>query len=69
MTNGGRRRFHPVYLILLVPYAAFFAVPFYNRIEPELLGIPFFYWWQLVWVIMTAVCIMPVYYLEESRRK
>jgi hypothetical protein len=69
MKNGGRRRFHPVYLLLLLPYAAFFAVPFYNRIAPEFLGIPFFYWWQVLWVIGTALCITPVYFHEESRRK
>jgi hypothetical protein len=69
MKNGEPRRFHPVYLLLLLPYAAFFAVPFYNRITPELLGIPFFHWWQVLWVIGTALCILPVYLHEEKRRK
>ena len=45
--NGQRRKFHPVYLLLLVPYIALLWVPFYNRIEPTLLGIPFFYWFQM----------------------
>lgn len=69
MTKGPSRKFHPVYLVLLIPYLAFFWVPFYNSISPELLGIPFFYWWQVLWVILTAVCIVPVYWHEEGRGK
>jgi hypothetical protein len=67
--KAASRKFHPVYLCLLIPYLAFFWVPFYDRIDPELLGIPFFYWWQILWIPLTALCIVPVYRHEESRRK
>jgi Protein of unknown function (DUF3311) len=30
-------------------------VPLYNRVNPTLFGIPFFYWFQFVWVIVAAV--------------
>jgi hypothetical protein len=30
------------------------AVPFYNRVEPSLAGIPFFYWYQFSWVPLAA---------------
>ena len=63
-----RRRFHPVYLILLVPFAAWAWVPFYNRIEPQLFGIPFFYWWQIFGILLTSACIVPVFLHEERRR-
>jgi hypothetical protein len=63
------KRFHPVYLFLLVPYAVWVWVPFYNRIEPRLLDIPFFYWWQIAGIFITALCILPVYLHQESRRK
>ncbi len=48
------KKFHPVYLFLLIPYAAWAWVPFYNRIEPALFGIPFFYWWQIFGIFLTA---------------
>jgi hypothetical protein len=54
---------------LLVPYAAWVWVPFYNRVEPQLAGIPFFYWWQIAGIFLTALCILPVYLHEEGRRK
>ena len=63
-----RRRFRAVYLMLLVPFAAWIWVPFYNRIEPQLFGIPFFYWWQIFGILLTSACIVPVFLHEERRR-
>jgi hypothetical protein len=64
-----RRKFHPVYLFLLIPYAAWVWVPFYNHVEPELFEIPFFYWWQVFGVLLTAICIVPVYLHQEGRSR
>jgi hypothetical protein len=30
-------------------------VPLYNRVEPTLFGVPFFYWFQFVWIIVSAI--------------
>ena len=65
--NKPRRAFHPVYLLLLLPLIAYSWVSLYNRIEPTLLGIPFFYWWQTLWIVLAALCILPAY-LNEVRR-
>jgi hypothetical protein len=35
--------------------------PFYNKTEPQLIGVPFFYWYQLAWVIIAAVATAVVY--------
>ena len=40
--------------LLLVPFIGLLWVPFYNFREPELFGFPFFYWYQLLWVPITA---------------
>jgi hypothetical protein len=64
-----RRKFHPVYLCLALPWIAHIWVPSYNRIDPTLFGIPFFYWWQTMWIALAALCILPVYLFEERRRK
>lgn len=65
----GRRKFHPVYLFLLLPYVALLWVPFYNRAMPALFGIPFFYWFQMAWIFLGSLCILPVYLFEERRGK
>jgi hypothetical protein len=41
--------------LLLIPYIGLLWVPFYNRHDPVLLGFPFFYWYQLAWVPLTAI--------------
>ena len=48
-------------LLLLIPFIALLWIPFYNRELPALFGFPFFYWYQLLWVPLTATLIWIVY--------
>ena len=50
-----------IWLLLLVPYVGLLWVPFYNARTPELWGFPFFYWYQLIWVPITAALTWLVY--------
>ncbi len=52
------------YLLLLVPCVILW-VPFYNRLDPTLAGIPFFYWLQMAWVGITVVSLYIVYRCER----
>lgn len=66
MANKGKRRgFRQLYLLLLLPYLAMMWVPSYNRIEPEIAGIPFFYWYQMLWIVLGAAVMLPIYWREE----
>jgi Protein of unknown function (DUF3311) len=59
---------HPLrwwHLLLLVPFVALLWVPFYNSIEPALWGIPFFYWYQFLWVILTSVLVFVVHHRTD----
>lgn len=60
-----RRLFRPIHLLLLLPFIAMLWVGFYNRTEPRLWGIPFFYWYQLLWIPIGAVLIWPVYRSDQ----
>ncbi|WP_398466631.1 DUF3311 domain-containing protein [Tardiphaga sp.] len=40
--------------LLLIPFVGLLWVPFYNFHDPVLFGFPFFYWYQLAWVPVTA---------------
>ncbi len=42
-------------LLLLAPFIAMLAVPFYNRAEPSVAGFPFFYVWMFVWIVLAAL--------------
>ncbi len=41
-------------LLILVPSFVNLGVPIYNRDSPELLGIPFFYWFQTLWLFASS---------------
>lgn len=45
------------YILLLIPCLVALAVPFYNRVDPQLLGFPFFYWFPLLLVPVSALFI------------
>jgi len=55
------------YVLLIVPFVALLWVPFYNRISPKVFGIPFFYWYQFVWVPVTALVTWFVYVATRPR--
>ncbi|WP_052945160.1 DUF3311 domain-containing protein, partial [Acidisphaera rubrifaciens] len=60
-----RTRTSRVRLLLILPVGAVMWVPFFNRIEPALFGIPFFYWYQLAWILLCAVVVGIVYLAEH----
>lgn len=49
------------YWLLALPYIAILWLPSYNRIEPTLFGLPFFYWYQLLWVVLCSALIAFVF--------
>jgi hypothetical protein len=58
-----RKDRHLSFLLFIVPFVLWLFPPFYNYIEPKLLDIPFFYWFQALWVINTALILAVVYFL------
>jgi Protein of unknown function (DUF3311) len=53
------------YLLFVVQFVGLLWPPFYNRAEPAFMGIPFFYWYQLLWVAISAVFTAIVYRATE----
>jgi hypothetical protein len=54
------------YLLLVIQFVAVLWPPFYNKAEPALIGMPFFYWYQLAMVIVGAVLTAIVYFATEE---
>lgn len=50
-----------LYVLLILPFIATLWVPFYAGSSPELGGIPYFYWYQFLWVIITAIITAAIY--------
>ncbi len=59
------RKWHPARLLLIIPFVAVLWVPWYNSIQPTLGPFPFFYWYQLLWIILSVGIIGLVYILDH----
>jgi hypothetical protein len=53
-------------LPFLIPFLAVLWVPSYNRIEPKLGGVPFFYWYQLAWILLGSAIVLLVYAIDRK---
>jgi hypothetical protein len=54
--------------LLAVPVVVPLAVPLYNRLEPALFGLPFFYWCQLAFVALASSVTAAVHLLTRRGR-
>ncbi|HUR85542.1 MAG TPA: DUF3311 domain-containing protein [Solirubrobacteraceae bacterium] len=55
------------YLLLALPMLGLLYPPIYATRDPELAGIPFFYWYQFAWVIVSAILTLVVYVMTRRR--
>ena len=56
-----RRSGRGAMLLLVLPFIALLIPPLYAHDSPRLWGIPFFYWYQAVWLLITAGITTVVY--------
>ena len=49
-------------LLLAIPTLVLLALPLYNRETPTFLGLPFFYWFQGLWLFIASL-----FYLIAAR--
>jgi Protein of unknown function (DUF3311) len=54
------------YLLFVIQIGAVLWTPFYNKAEPAWMGLPFFYWYQLLWVPISAVFTAVVYLATDK---
>lgn len=54
-------------ILLLVIFIITLWVPIFNRVGPTLFGFPFFYWYQIV-VIVIGSFLTWIVYVVESRK-
>lgn len=50
---------------LVIPFVAILWVSSYAKTDPAFIGLPFFYWYQMMWVLITAVLTMVAYKLWQ----
>lgn len=56
-------------LLLAVPVVLPLLVWTYARVDPQLGGIPFFFWYQFALIPVSAVCTLAAYWLLVGSRQ
>ncbi|MEO8052537.1 MAG: DUF3311 domain-containing protein [Acidobacteriota bacterium] len=55
-------------VVALIPFCAMcFSVSAWDRIYPMVLGLPFNFFWLLLWIVLTSVCMGAIYRIESLR--
>lgn len=55
------------YLLLIAPCIVALLAPFYNSLTPEIFGIPFFYWFQILLIPVSALTIWAADRIGKAR--
>ena len=68
--GAARRRVNasPWNLLLLVPLVGVLVPSFYNKLDPTLGAMPFFYWYQLLWIPISVLLTIVVYRATRGER-
>ncbi len=56
-------------LCLFVPFVAMLWVGSYAKTDPQFIGIPFFYWYQMLWVLLSTLLTMTAYKLWQRDQR
>jgi uncharacterized membrane protein YhaH (DUF805 family) len=51
-------------LLLLIPFVALLVPQLYASLDPRFLGLSFFLWYQMLWVLLGAAITGVVYWLR-----
>ncbi|MCX4479266.1 DUF3311 domain-containing protein [Streptomyces cellulosae] len=54
---------------LLAPFVAMLWVGSYAKTDPTFIGIPFFYWYQMLWVLISTTLTMTAYKLWQRDQR
>jgi membrane protein implicated in regulation of membrane protease activity len=56
-------------LCLVAPFVAMLWVGSYAKADPAFIGIPFFYWYQMLWVLISTALTMTAYQLWQRDQR
>ncbi|MFD9320465.1 DUF3311 domain-containing protein [Streptomyces sp. NPDC060053] len=56
-------------LCLIAPFVAMLWVGSYAKVDPAFIGIPFFYWYQMLWVPLSAALTVTAYKLWQRDQR
>ncbi|MFJ3581088.1 DUF3311 domain-containing protein [Streptomyces sp. NPDC090127] len=72
-TQGRQPTVTPLRVVVAIclgaPFVAMLWVSSYAKVEPTFIGIPFFYWYQMAWVVISTALTMIAYKLWQRDQR
>ena len=58
----------PVVILGLIPFIGMcFSVPLWDRVHPMVFGLPFNFFWLMLWIVLSSGCMALANLIEERR--
>ena len=54
--------------LLVIPLIGTLIPSIYNTRDPEFIGVPFFYWYQMLWIAISVAITLVVYRATRGQR-
>lgn len=54
-------------ILFVIIFVIALWVPIFNRVNPSLFGFPFFYWYQMLVVVVSSILIWIVYAVDSKK--
>ncbi|MDP8003718.1 MAG: DUF3311 domain-containing protein [Caldisphaera sp.] len=54
-------------ILLLIPFMVYMLYPTYDKVNPTLGGLSFFYWYQTMWLAISGLLFGIAAYIWEKR--
>jgi hypothetical protein len=61
------RKYIAAALLLLIPLAIYCDVWYFNSIDPSVIGLPFYYWFQILMLAVSGIMFYFAAYLIDKR--
>jgi len=67
MTNMVNLRQVIAGILIAIPFIIYFDIPSYNKVYPTLGGLPYFYWYQTLWLAISTILFSIAAFLLAKR--
>ena len=56
-------------ILLLIPFVVYFDLPYFDVVQPTVAGVPFYYWFQTLWLAISAILFVIAAFIIDSNGK
>lgn len=54
-------------ILIFIPFFQIILLPFVNRIDPIILGLPFLHFWLFLWIALTPLCTWGIFRIQKKQ--